>query len=157
MSEADLLKMVQDQISALETDSARSPDRIRLTEMIPPGDMYLTPYEKDGSVPSLERRLWDRGPVELLIHPDDWKKFVEDWKRYIVNQSSNEPKPVPNPDALRSRGPSLYGIPVVDDTIEARMRKEEARGLPGASLHNEKEDQPCRPNRGQDVEPVDQQ
>lgn len=102
---------LMDQMDLAAQHSTRVPARIRVIEMVAPGMMLLAPYELDGSAPAPERTVNDSGPCEVLIHPDDLEKMMLE---------------------TGFRGPwrhgdlQVWGIPVVDDTIEARRARDEA-------------------------------
>jgi hypothetical protein len=99
--------MLRDQINLVES-RYRCVARIRITEMCPPGMMFLAPFEEDGSVGSTDRRANDGGPTEAIAHPDDWAVIV---KQYTDRD-------------WRSSDAMYMGIPVLDDTVEARMKRE---------------------------------
>src|SRR5581483_10145843 len=68
-----------------------APDRIRITSVIPPGLFVLTPYEHDGSVPSLGRTVSADGPHEILAHPEDWEKISQDARGWADPEGTGKP------------------------------------------------------------------
>jgi hypothetical protein len=126
---ADRMREIQAQILEAQKARARTPERIRITELVPLGMMLLAPFELDDSAPGPERRVHDGGPVELLIHPDDWDAMLKPVEAYIQANAADQPVPaeLPPPLAPGDTGWHLYGIPVRDDTIKTRMEKDRAR------------------------------
>lgn len=106
-----LEQSLRDQITfaRLHSPSPDCPDRIRITELCPDGQMFVAPYERDGSVPSLDRRVTDGGPKELLVNPTDWETMV---KNYVPADAEH----------WRLFEGQYMGIPVMDDTIETRSK-----------------------------------
>lgn len=96
----DAIKTLRAQIADAELRrKSGSPDRIRITDLIQPGFMFLAPYEEDGSIPSPDRTVTDDGLHEILVHPDDWRQVV----------SAAAPP-------AGGRTTHIFGIPVKDDT-----------------------------------------
>lgn len=123
---AGLMREMQSQITDAQKRGSHTPERIRITELVPPGMMLLAPFELDGSVPTHERRVHDGGPVEVLIHPDDWETMLKAAEAYIEAGAADRPiraEDLPPPLEPGDTGWHLYGIPVRDDTIKTRMEK----------------------------------
>lgn len=107
------------------------PTRIRLTEMVPRGMMLLAPFELDENgnpaepspVPAPHRKLGDGGPEEVIVHPDDWDEIAKPYAWGHANFRNSARYMDAWGHANFRNGARYMGIPVIDDTIEARRRR----------------------------------
>lgn len=109
-SEAFALEQaLRDQVDRAYSTNYRGVRQIRITELVPRGMMLISPtedYERRKVL--LDGRCVGCPEEDLLVNPDDWE--------LIVKTYSDHPRRLRN-------GCQYMGIPVFDDTIEARMRR----------------------------------
>lgn len=125
----DPLAHLRDLIDHAATQTARTPNRIRINDMVPAGMMIQSPYELDDSAPAVHRTLTDGGPQEIIVNPADWEALARPFCKH-VNDNIDRVGYVPVDELHDYRhvspfgdGICLWGIPVFDDTTEARMRR----------------------------------
>lgn len=121
-SEFSLERELRGQIDRVTYACYHGVDRIRIVDMPPSGMMLRVPYEKDGSTPSPHRRTDDAGPQEILVNPDDWEAIIAPYRER--SSACLPPGTADTAYAFRLREGSWYaGIPVIDDTLQTRMRE----------------------------------
>ena len=118
--------LIRDSIDEEARVRARSVKRIRITEMVPAGSVFVVPFvdlEDEWRFGQPSRTIHS-GPNEILVNPDEWEALVEHYRKTMEKAQREHPTyaRLEEPPTPPDTGYKYVGIPVVDDTIEMRMR-----------------------------------